>query len=73
MKMNGCNQSSIGIVVYWSFDKRGHLKKDCLKSKNEKCKKIWIKSKDDVAAIVNYNSNIVDYVLFVTEDLLFDG
>lgn len=41
--------------------------------KNKKGKRIKVESYDDIAIIVNGVSYDDDYVLFVTEDSLFDG
>jgi len=51
----------------------GYCRRDCFKLKNDKRKEIRVDSIDDVAAIVENNSNFVNCVLSVIENLSFDG
>lgn len=50
-----------------------HLRRVCLKLKNEKGTRIGVKSADDVAIIVDNNLDGVDYGLSFTDDSLFSG
>ena len=71
--MNRRNQSRIGGIVCWSCGKRGHLKRNCLKLKNDNGKGIRVDSADDVAAIADGNLDNADYVFFVIDNSSFGG
>ncbi|KAI6675533.1 hypothetical protein NL676_003439 [Syzygium grande] len=70
------NRRALGVIrltlTHNSCGKRGHLRRDCLKLKNDKGKGIRVDLMDDVAAIADGNLDSADYVLSVTDCLSFD-
>lgn len=71
--MNGCSGSRIDGVACWSCGKKMHLRRNCLKRKDEKGKRIVVEFANDVATVANGNLDSANYVLSVTTDSSFDG